>query len=100
MTAKEAHRRAVLLLLTERDHTADASAEDLNRYCFRGLSGVPWSEDETALLLVEMERDGEVSVDWQMTLDGREVVSWVWLADRRTGTRSDQCTVPLFMVKP
>jgi hypothetical protein len=79
MTAKEAHRRAVLLLLRDPGRRASASAEDLDRYCFRALADVPWCQDSTVELLVEMELDGEIAIDWQQTLDDREVISWIWL---------------------
>ena len=100
MTTKGAHRRAVLMLLNERGHRACASWRDLDRHCFRSLSGVPWSEEETVVLLQEMERGGEIDIDWQQTLDGREVVSWVWLADNRLRDHTDMRSSSAIVVTP
>ena len=93
-TTTGAHRRAVLMLLAERSHRAGASQVELDRYCFRPLTGVPWCHDKTNDLLKEMEREGELIVDWQQTLNGSEEPSWIWPSHpgARRSTTKDAAT--------
>jgi hypothetical protein len=80
---QEAHRQAVVAMLNSCPPRFCAAATKLTSLCFEPLSTVSWSPSKSLALLREMERCGEIRVDWQQQLDGSEEPSWIWLASQQ-----------------